>query len=169
MIQELQPDVTHDAARKQIVRYVLPVNSQASMLKKSAQKVQATTSNRTNTNVAHQYHWHRAVEEVYDSMRTKNTGLCKLSGKSFGESMPHFIIGLDEVCLMSDCHGNLCVFAASDKKKQEKLMQDCCCSITVVRTSTVTGTTGPTMFLLKGTKRRKHFNDNYLLRYGMAP
>ena len=106
---------------------------------------------------------------MYDLMRTKNTGLCKLSGKSFGGLMPHFIIGLDEMCLMSDCHGNLRVFAASDKKKQEKLLQDSRCSITVVCTGNVAGTTSPTMFLLKGAKCHKHFNEDYLLRYGMAP
>jgi len=70
---------------------------------------------------------------------------------------------------MSDCHGDLRVFAASDKKKQETLLQDCRCSITAMRTGTVANTTGPTMFLLKGTKCRKYFNDDYLLRYGMAP
>jgi hypothetical protein len=134
MIQELAPDMTRLAAHRQIVLYVLPVNSAALVLKKSAQKVQATTSDRTNINVAQQYRWHCAVDEVYDLMRTKNTGLCKLSGKSFGELMPHFIIGLDELCLMSDCHSDLRVFAASDKKKQEKLLQDSRGSITVVRT-----------------------------------
>ncbi len=61
----------------------------------------------------------------------------------------------------------ICV-AAADKKKQEKLLQDCHCSITAVRTGTVAGTTGPTMFLLKGTKRRKYFKSDYLLQYGMA-
>ncbi len=86
------------------------------------------------------------MEEVYTFMRTKNTGLCKLWGKSFGKIMPHFIIRLDEMCLMSDCHGDLRVFAASDKKKQEKLLQDCRCSITAMRTGTVANTTGPTMF-----------------------
>ena len=38
-----------------------------------------------------------------------------------------------------------------------------------MRTGTVAGTSGPTMFLLKGTKRRKLFNNNNLLRCGMAP
>ncbi len=141
MIQELEPSITCEDACRQIIRYVLPVNAQASVLKKSAQKVQATTSDRTNINVAQQYRWHCAVDEVYDFMRTKNTGLCKLLGKSFGEIMPHFIIGLNEMCLMSDCHSGLCVFAASYKKKQGKLLQDCRCSITVVRTSTVAGIT----------------------------
>jgi len=104
MIQELAPDITRLAAHRQIICYVLPVNSAASVLKKSAQKVQATTSDRTIINVAQQYRWHRAVDEVYDLMRTKNTRLCKLSGKSFGELMPHFFIDLDEMCLMCDCH-----------------------------------------------------------------
>jgi len=169
MILELAPDITRLAAHRQIIRYVLPVNSAALVLKKSTQKVQATTSDRMNINVAQQYRWHRAVDEVYDLMRTKNTRLCKLSGKSFGELMPYFIIVLDEMCLVSDCHGNLRVFAASDKKKQEKLLQDSHCSITVVRTGNFAGTTGPTMFLLKGAKCRKHFNEDYLSRYGMAP
>jgi len=51
MIQELAPDITRLAAHRQIIRYVLPVNSAASVLKKSAQKVQATTSDRTIINV----------------------------------------------------------------------------------------------------------------------
>jgi len=50
MIQELQPDLTREGARKQIHRYILPVNSQLSLLKKCKQKVEATTSNRTNSN-----------------------------------------------------------------------------------------------------------------------
>ncbi len=138
------------------------------MLKKCKQKVQATTSDRANINTTQQYRWHRAVDEVYDFMRTKNIGLCKLSGKLFGEVMPNFIVGLDKMCLMSNCHGNLQVFAAADKKKQEKLLQDCRCSITVMHTGTASGITGPTIFLLKGTKHRNNFNNDNLLRYGMA-
>ena len=95
MIQELVPNITREGACRQIIRYVLPVNAQASVLKRSAQKVQATTSDRMNKNVAQQYRWHRAVEEVYAFMRTKNTGLCKLLSKSFGGIMPHFIISLE--------------------------------------------------------------------------
>ena len=121
-----------------------------------------------NINTAKQYRWHRAVDKVYDFMRTKNTGLFKLSGTSIGEVMPNFIVGLDKMCLMSVCHGDLRVFAAADKKKQHKLLQDCRCSITVVRTGTASGITGPTIFLLKGTKHRDNFNNVYLLRYGMA-
>ena len=62
MIQELKPDLTRVAARRQIQHYVLPANSKLGVLKKIKQKVQATTSDRTNINTAQQYHWHRAVD-----------------------------------------------------------------------------------------------------------
>ena len=39
----------------------------------------------------------------------------------------------------------------------------------MVRTGTMAGTTGPTYFLLKGTKCKKNFNDDYLVRYRMHP
>jgi hypothetical protein len=52
MIQELQPDLTRVAARKLIQHYVLPMNSKLSVLEKCKQKVQATTSDRTNINDA---------------------------------------------------------------------------------------------------------------------
>jgi hypothetical protein len=109
------------------------------------------------------------VDEVYKYLRTNNTGLCQKSGKTFGEVMPEFLIGLDEMCLMSDAHGDLRVVASADKKKQEKLLQDSRCSITVVCTGTMSGTTGPTYFLLKGTQSKKSFNDAYLMRFGMKP
>jgi hypothetical protein len=69
---------------------------------------------------------------------------------------------------MSNCHGNLRVFVVANKNKQEKHFQDCCCSITDVRTGTASGITGPTIFLLKGTKHCNNVNNEYLLRYGMA-
>jgi hypothetical protein len=90
-----------------------------------------------------------------------NTGLCKWSGKSFSEVMGHFIVGLDEMCLMSDAHGHLRVFGSANKKKHEKLLQDLRVSITVVRTGTVAGDTGPTIFLLKGMKKRAFFTNNF--------
>jgi hypothetical protein len=170
MIQDLLvPEVSWQQARRQLKKYVLPQNAAIGVLKKGEQQVQATTSNRTNINVAQQYHWHRAVDEVFQYLRVNNTGLCQLSGKTFGEVMPNFIIGLDEMCLMSDAHGNLRVFASADKKKQEKLLQDSCCSITVVRTGTVSGITGPTYFLLAGTVRKNAFSEKYLIRHSMKP
>ena len=109
-----------------------------------------------------------AVDMLYRDLESKNTGLCKKSNKSFPWVMEHFIIGLDEMCLMSDAHGDLRVIAAADKKKHEKLLQDSRVSITIVRTGTVGGTTGPTIFLVKGEKVRKHYTDDWLVRHGCA-
>ncbi len=106
---------------------------------------------------------------MYEHLRRINTGLCQSTGKTFGEVMPYFLIGLDEMCPMSDTHSDLCVFASADKKKQEKLLQDSHCSITVVRTGTMLGTTGPAFFLMKGATRRKNFTNDYLIKYGMKP
>jgi hypothetical protein len=60
------------------------------------------------------------------------------------------------------------IFGSANKKKHEKLLQDLRVSITVVRTGTVAGDTGPTIFLLKGTKKRVFFTDDFLQRHGMA-
>ena len=169
LVQEMIPDITRKAARNAMYRNILPLNHALGVLKRTTQKVQATTTDRTNINIPQQYRWHKVVDEVHNYLRTNNTGMCQKSGKTFGEVMPQFLIGLDEMCLMSDSHGDLRVVASADKMKQEKLLQDSRCSITVVRTGTMAGTTGPTYFLLKGTKCKKNFNDDYLVRHGMQP
>lgn len=169
LVKEMIPDCSRRAARNAMYRNILPLNNALGVLKHTTQKVQATTTDRTNINIPQQYCWHKLVDEVYNYLRTINTGLCQKSGKTFGEVMPHFLIGLDEMCLMSDSHGDLRVVDSADKKRQEKLLQDSRCSITVVRTGTMAGTTGPTYFLLKGTKCKKNFNDDYLVRYRMHP
>ena len=83
--------------------------------------------------------------------------------------MAHFIIGLDEMCVMSDAHGALTVIGSFDKKKYEKLLQDSRVSITIIRTGTAAGTTGPTIFLLKGTKVKAAYIDYFLMKYGLTP
>ncbi len=124
--------------------------------------MQATTSDCTNISLGQQFCWHRLIDEEYDLLRTSNTGCCKRSGKTFGEVMGHFIVGFNKMCLMSDVHGDLRIFGSADKKKNEKLLQDSRMSITVVRTGTVAGDTRATIFLLKGTKKRAFFTDDFL-------
>ena len=107
MIQEFVPNITRVSAWRQMQHYVMPLNAAIGVLKCTTQKVQATMSDRTNINVAQQYRWHWAVDEVYDYLRKKNTGLCQKTGKTFGEVMREFLLDLDEMCLMSDAHGAL--------------------------------------------------------------
>jgi len=168
LIIEINPNLNRAAASRQLSRRIIPICSGKGIIKNKLQKVQATTSDRTNINTAQQYRWHRIVTEEYSFLRENNMGLCKKSGLSFGEVIGHFIIGLDEMCLMSDQHGGLHIIGAADKKKHEKLLQDSRVSITIVRTGTVWGTNGPTIFLLSGVKRRPAWTDELLEKHGMA-
>jgi hypothetical protein len=99
VIMDLNNNLSRSQAAKQLSRRVLPENSKAGVIKATTQKVQATMSDCTNISLGQQFCWHRIVDEEYDLLRTSNTGLCKRSGKSFGEVMGHFIVGLDEMCL----------------------------------------------------------------------
>jgi hypothetical protein len=162
VIIDLNNNLSRSQAAKQLSRRVLPENSKAGVTKAMTQKVQSTMSNRTNISLGQQFCWHCIVDEEYNLLCASNTGLCKRSGKTFGEVMGHFIVGLNEMCLMSDGHGVLRVFGSADKKKHEKLLQDSRVFITVVRTGTVAGDTGPTIFPLKGTKERAFFTNNFL-------
>jgi hypothetical protein len=115
-------DITFRAAGLQLSTRVLSVNAEKKILKATLQMPQATISDQTNINIAQQYQWHRLVDAEYDNLRTINIGLCKKSGKTFGEVMSHFIVGLDEMCIMSDFHGNGHIIGSADKKKHEKIL-----------------------------------------------
>ena len=167
LLQDLNPNMEQQQAGNIVSRRVLPINAVASILKPKTMKVQPTTSDRTNINVAQQYRWHRMVDQEYSYLREVNTGRCRKTSKVFGEVIQHCIVGLDEMCLMSDHHGNLRVIASANNKKHEKLLQDCRVSITIVRTGTPGGATGPTIFVLKGVQAKKEFSDDCLLKYGM--
>ena len=56
------------------------------------------------------------VESIYKKLCEMNLGLCQKSGKSFGELMPHFICGLDEMCPQSDANSDTQVFGSAKKK-----------------------------------------------------
>ena len=168
-IQELNHTITRESASRQLFRCILPDNAKSGILKPLSQKVQATTSDRTKINVAQQYRWHSLVDDIYKQMSEKNTGVCAVTGKTFGEVMPHYVVGLDEMCLMGDVHGSCGIIGSMDKKKLEKLLQDGRVSVTVIRTRTVGRSTGPTILLLKGEKKRKHFANDFLVKHGCAP
>jgi hypothetical protein len=72
---------------------------------------------------------------------------------------------------MSDGH-NMMVIGSRDKAKHDIHLHYGCKSITIVRTGTPGGSTGPTIFILKGSSnksRHKCFTDKFLVKYGCAP
>jgi hypothetical protein len=62
--------------------------------------------------------------EALDFLRRENSGLCKTSGKTFGELIDYFVVGADETCMMSDGNGNVKIVAAASKRKHERLVSD---------------------------------------------
>ena len=61
---------------------------------------------------------------MFNDLQRKNGGLCKKTGKTFGGLMQHFVLGLDEACIMADAGGNIQIIGAADRKKHENILAD---------------------------------------------
>ena len=65
--------------------------------------------------------------------------LSKKSGLPFEEVMEHFLIGLEETCLVADADGNVKILGGFGRRKHEKKVSDCRTSATMVRTGVFAG------------------------------
>ena len=61
---------------------------------------------------------------MFNELCRNNGGTCKNTGKTFGELMQHFVLGLDEACIMADTGGNIKIIGADDRKKDENILAD---------------------------------------------
>ena len=78
-----------------------------------------------------------------------------------GELIDHFILGGDETTLIAEADGDLRIVGEKGKKKHEKKVADYQGLITMYRTGIAAGHNGPTVFLLKGKKRKSGFNETF--------
>ena len=62
------------------------------------------------------YKSHTLVDYLIVHLRERNTGIFCKPGKKFGELIADFIIGIDEMCLMSYAFGYLYVIGAEKLK-----------------------------------------------------
>jgi hypothetical protein len=108
------------------------------------------------------------MNEAFEILRTRNTGRCKLAGKSFGEAMHHFIVGGDEAGAQAS-DSKVMVHGDKTRKKQETAAHDSRKGVSIYRTGTSAGDTGPTSILLKGTKKPDHCTAAFLIKHGAAP
>lgn len=159
----LAPHLSRKQCSQILHRTIIPGNPDK--LKPHAMKAQATTTKRSAITVAQQFRWHTTFEAGLNKLRELNTGQCKLTGKTFGELIRHFIIGGDETCMHASS-SHLHVIGSTDRKKHEKILHDSRCSITMYRTGSVAGDTGPTVFLLEGERIRSNFTDKMLKKHG---
>ena len=99
---------------------------------------------------------------------SKNTGTCRQTGKLFGELIQHFVFSGDETYFQDFPNGDVPIIGSAGRKKHELKTQDYRVSLTMYRTGNITGTTGPTVFLLEGNHRRASYTDKWLLDHGAA-
>lgn len=130
-------------------------------------KANASTEKRSAITVQQQFRWHSAVDGAFALLRQLNTGLTP-SEQTFGEVMPHFVIGGDETCLLASA-GDVKVFGDKEKKHHDVTTGSSRTSITLYRTGSAAGTDGPTAFLPPGVRVKSGFTDEFLVKNGAAP
>ena len=102
-------------------------------------------------------------------LRERNTGVCRVTGKTFGELIEHFIIGGDETNLICDADGDMKIAGKFGRMKHEKKVSDCRASCTMYRTGSAGGSNGPTAFIMAGKEIRTGFTDTFIEKRGCAP
>ena len=109
--------------------------------------------------------------QYFDVMRNELARLNVPDGKGadFADLGAHFIVCSDEACLMAGARGGVKVLGDVDKAKHEKIINDSRASITIMRCASTAGSTGPTNFVMHGTKLKEGYTDKFLLRHGAAP
>jgi len=81
---------------------------------------------------------------MFEEQRSLN-----LSAEKFNDLRPHFIVNVDETCVMAS-EGTVKVIGDEDREKHTKNICDNKDSITIVRVGNAGGTNGPLIFLAKG-------------------
>jgi len=90
------------------------------------------------------------------------------NGVHFIDLISHFVVAGDEACLMASAKG-VNIFGCRLKKKHEKNTNDSRDAVTVLRTGSTAGATGPTVFLSKGAKVKDGYTNKWLTDNGAAP
>lgn len=163
--RELEPSLTDKQLENHFNRTFFQKHKD--VIKKPV-KAQQTTTKRSAITVSQQYRWFKLYQKGLQLLREKNTGVCRVTGKTFGELIHHFIIGGDETCFLANGDGDLCVIGDAKKRRHDKKIADSRASITMYRTGSVYGNNGPTGFLMKGQKRRTAYSDEFLIEHGCA-
>jgi hypothetical protein len=164
MLQDLHPGLKRIALVKAFDRNIRRDNKD---LLTGIIKAQASTEKRSAITVPQQYRWHSCIDAAFRFLRNKNVGLTP-DGKTFGEVMPHFLLGGDETCFLAS-NGEVKIIGDKKKAKHEVTTAGSRTSITVYRSGAASGNDGPTAYLPAGVHRKAAFTDEFLVRQGSAP
>jgi hypothetical protein len=164
LIQDVNPTLSRNQARRHLTRTLIPLHP--GKLKPKPAVAQATTTKHTGITLTQQYRWQKTYDGALNELRTRNTGVCNLTVKTFGELNHHFISGGDETCLQASANGTVHVIGSTGRKKHEKINSDLRVSIKTYRTGSIAGDTGPTIFLMKGDRGKAGWTDKFLIKNG---
>ena len=127
-IRELNPYLSFIQENRHFNRTLVP--GHPDKLKNHKVKAQKTTTRRSAITVDQHFLWHTTYDGALDDLRRLNTGVCRLTGKTFGELIHYFITGGDETCFMECEIGSVTVFGSARRKKHDKKTCDSRSSIT---------------------------------------
>jgi hypothetical protein len=105
---------------------------------------QKTTTKRSQITVEQLLRWYTAADFALAEQQRLN-----LPAHEFDEIKEHFFCNVDESSLLAN-NGTVKVIGTSSKSTTEKVMEDCRASITVLRTGSAGGFSGPWIFLAAG-------------------
>ena len=88
-----------------------------------------------------------------DFLRKKNMGVCRKTGKTFGELISHLVVGWNESCMMRYADGEWKILGKAGGNKHKRIMSDYRGSITMHQSGSYAGHNGPTAFMMKCKKR----------------
>ena len=111
LVTELVSELTIAQATRHFNRSHLPNHSD--QLKQHKVKAQATTARRSVITAEQQFRWNKTCESALSNLRRLNTGVCRLTRKSFGELIHHFITGGGETCFQACKQGKISVIGST--------------------------------------------------------
>lgn len=82
IVQDLVPKLSRKQASNSLKRTIR--RHHKDVLTKTAVVAQGTTTRRTAITLGQQFRWHKTYDQGLEFLRTKNTGVCRVTGKTFG-------------------------------------------------------------------------------------
>ena len=106
-LQGVNPTMYRKQAKDMLEQRALPKSFAYGKIKKNTLKLQTTTTEWTSITYQSQWNWYEFFMSMFDNLWRKNGRICNNNGKTFGQFMQHFVLVLDEACIMADAGGNI--------------------------------------------------------------
>ena len=82
---------------------------------------QKTTSRPSQCKVSQQFRWRTTIDKAIAFLQEHDIVICRVTGKSFGELIEHFLIGIYKTFLIADSDGDTRIIGEFGKRKHDKI------------------------------------------------